>query len=230
MRRATHGDTEIVSQARRGRHPPLHLARGRACARASSPRRWRGSAARPGDRVGTLAWNGYRHLEIYYGTSGSELVCHTINPRLFPEQIAWIANDAEDRVLFFDLDLPAAGREAGAAAADACEHFVLHDRPGAHAGVEHASPDLLCYEDLVDAEDGSYDWPEFDENTASSICYTSGTTGNPKGAVYSHRSTLLHAFGAALPDAMDCRRARRRSCRWCRCSTSTPGACRTRRR
>lgn len=155
-----------------------------------------------GDRVGTLAWNGYRHLELYYGASGSGLVLHTINPRLFPEQIAWIANDAQDQVLCFDLTfLPLI--EKLAPAMTSVRHFVLmSDR--AHMPAQTAIPGLLCYEELVDAEDGAYDWPALDENAASSICYTSGTTGHPKGAVYSHRSTVLHAYGSALPDAMDC--------------------------
>jgi fatty-acyl-CoA synthase len=155
-----------------------------------------------GDRVATLAWNGYRHLEIYYGTSGSQLVCHTINPRLFPEQIAWIATDAGDRVLCLDLTfLPLV--EKLAPHLSGVQHFVLMtDR--AHMPASSAIANLLCYEELVEAEDGRYTWPEFDENTASSICYTSGTTGHPKGAVYSHRSSVLHAYGSALPDAMDC--------------------------
>lgn len=156
-----------------------------------------------GDRVGTLAWNGYRHLELYYGASGSELVCHTINPRLFPEQIAWIVSDAQDKVLCFDLSfLPLV--EKLQPLLGTVQHFVLMtDR--AHMPAETSIPNLLCYEELIAAETGhDYVWPQFDENTASSICYTSGTTGNPKGAVYSHRSTVLHAFGSALPDAMDC--------------------------
>jgi len=154
----------------------------------------------PGDRIGTLAWNGYRHFEIYYGTSGSGLVCHTINPRLFPEQIAWIANDAADRVLCFDLSfVPLV--EKLAPSLTSVQHFVLMtDR--AHMPAQTTIPNLRCYEDLVEAEDGRYAWPEFDENTASSICYTSGTTGHPKGAVYSHRSTLLHSYGLSLPDGM----------------------------
>jgi len=156
----------------------------------------------PGERIGTLAWNGYRHLEIYYASAGSQLVTHTINPRLFPEQIAWIAGDAGDGVLCFDLSfLPLV--EKLAPELKTVRHFVLMtDR--AHMPAASSIPNLLCYEELVEAEDGHFRWPVFDENTACTICYTSGTTGNPKGAVYSHRSTVLHAYGAALPDAMDC--------------------------
>ena len=155
-----------------------------------------------GDRVGTLAWNGYRHFEIYYGVSGSQLVCHTINPRLFPEQIAWITGDAADKVLCFDLTfLPLV--EKLAAHMPTVQHFIaMTDR--AHMPAQTGIPNLLCYEELVEAEDGDYAWPVFDELAASSICYTSGTTGNPKGAVYSHRSTILHAYASAMPDAMDC--------------------------
>jgi fatty-acyl-CoA synthase len=155
-----------------------------------------------GDRVATLAWNGYRHFEIYYGVSGSQLVCHTINPRLFPEQIAWIAADAADKVLCFDLTfLPLV--EKLAAHMPSVQHFIaMTDR--AHMPAQTGIPNLLCYEELIEAEDGDYAWPVFDELSASSICYTSGTTGNPKGAVFSHRSTLLHAFASVMPDAMDC--------------------------
>ena len=196
-----HGETEIVSRRTEG---DVHRTtwsevelRSRKLAQALARR-----GCRPGDRVGTLAWNGYRHLEIYYGTSGSQLVCHTINPRLFPEQIAWIVNDAEDRVLCFDLTfLPLV--EKLAPLLTTVRHFVLM-AGRAHMPAGSSIADLHCYDEMVDVEDGAYAWPDFDERTASSICYTSGTTGNPKGAAYSHRSTVLHAFAAALPDAMDC--------------------------
>jgi acyl-CoA synthetase (AMP-forming)/AMP-acid ligase II len=153
-----------------------------------------------GDRVGTLAWNGYRHMEIYYGVSGSGLVCHTINPRLFPQQVAWIANDAQDKVIFVDINIfPLV--EKLAPSLPHLKHVVLMAGRDSMPR-ETALTNLHCYEDLIAAEDGNYEWPTFDENTAASICYTSGTTGNPKGAIYSHRSTVLHAFAAALPDAM----------------------------
>ena len=193
------GDVEIVSKRVEG---DIHRytwrdaeARSRKLAQAFAR-----LGLQPGDRVGTLAWNGYRHLEIYYGAAGSQLVCHTINPRLFPEQIAWIANDAGDQVLCFDATfLPLV--EKIASQLSTVKHFVLMTDRG-HMPDKTAIPNLRCFDELVDAEIGDYTWPEFDENTASSLCYTSGTTGNPKGAVYSHRSTVLHAYAAALPDAM----------------------------
>ena len=154
-----------------------------------------------GDRVATMAWNGYRHLEAYYGVSGSGAVLHTINPRLHPEQIAYIANHAEDQYLFFDMNfLPVV--EAVAPLAKTIKGYVmLCDR--AHLPAETKIPNLLCYEDLLADSSADYMWPLFDENSASSLCYTSGTTGNPKGALYSHRSTVLHSFASALPDALN---------------------------
>jgi fatty-acyl-CoA synthase len=154
-----------------------------------------------GDRVATLAWNGYRHLEAYYAVSGSGAVLHTINPRLHPDQIAYIVTHAEDKVLFFDLTfLPAI--EAMSAMCKVVQTYVLmcdRDRMPADTKI----PNLLCYEDLIDSHSDDYVWPLFDENSACTLCYTSGTTGNPKGALYSHRSTVLHAYGSALPNALN---------------------------
>ena len=193
------GDTEIVSKRVEG---DLHRytyrdaeLRSRKLAQAIER-----LGCAPGERIGTLAWNGYRHFELYYGSSGSRRVLHTINPRLFPEQIAWIINDAQDRVLCFDLNfLPLI--EKLAPHLPGVRHFVLMTDQ-AHMPASTTIPDLLCYEELVEAENGDWAWPEFDENEAACICYTSGTTGHPKGAVYSHRSTVLHALASALPDAM----------------------------
>ena len=154
----------------------------------------------PGDRVATLAWNGYRHMELYFGVSGMGAVLHTVNPRLFPEQLDYIVNHAEDTVLFFDLSfVPLV--EKLAAAADQRARLRADDRPRAHARV---APSRTCCatRSCSRRSPTAYAWPELDENTASSLCYTSGTTGMPKGVLYSHRSTVLHAFGACTVDSL----------------------------
>jgi len=194
-----HGDGEIVSRRVEG---DLHRYAWRDVARrarqiANGLDSW---GLGFGDRVATLAWNGYRHLELYFGVSGSGRVLHTINPRLHPEQIAWIANHAEDQVLCFDLSfLPLV--QAVHAKCPTVKHWVAlcdADKLPQDSGI----PGLQSYETWLADKPGTYQWPVFDENTASSMCYTSGTTGNPKAALYSHRSTTLHAYAAALPDVM----------------------------
>ncbi|MGV8899350.1 MAG: 3-(methylthio)propionyl-CoA ligase [Burkholderiaceae bacterium] len=154
-----------------------------------------------GDRVASIAWNGYRHLEAYYAVSGSGAVLHTINPRLFPEQIAYMVNHAEDQYVLFDMNfLPII--EAIAPHCSTVKGFVmLCDR--AHMPASSKVGNLLCYEELIAASSDDYAWPLFDENSASSLCYTSGTTGHPKGALYSHRSTLLHSYASAMPDGLN---------------------------
>ena len=148
-----------------------------------------------GDRVATLAWNGYRHFELYYAVSGMGAVIHTINPRLSAEQMLYIVAHAGDSVLALDLTfVPLVERLAGQMP-PGLRYVILTDR--AHMP-DTTLPGALCYEELVEAEDDGFDWPEFDENTAAGLCYTSGTTGNPKGTLYSHRSTVLHAFSCAL--------------------------------
>jgi fatty-acyl-CoA synthase len=152
------------------------------------------------DRVATLAWNGHRHFELYFGVAGSGRVVHTINPRLAPEQIVWIANHAEDRVLCFDMTfLPIV--KAIWSQCTTVKHWVaLCDAAAlpADTGIDG----LVAYEAWIGGESDDYRWPSFDEKSAAALCYTSGTTGNPKGALYSHRSTILHAYGGALPDAL----------------------------
>ncbi len=154
-----------------------------------------------GDRVATLAWNGYRHLELYFGVSGSGRVLHTLNPRLHPDQIVWIANHAADQVLCFDMSfLPIV--QAVHSRCTSIRHYVAlcdANRLPADSGI----PGLQSYETWIAAQPDTYDWPVFDENSASSMCYTSGTTGNPKGALYSHRSNLLHAMASGLPDSLN---------------------------
>ena len=153
-----------------------------------------------GDRVGTLAWNDHRHFELYYALSGSGIVCHTINPRLYPEQVTYIVNHAEDRYLFVDpLVMPLVENLA--------KHFkdvegivVMTDE--AHMP-ETTLPNALCYETLIAGESSAFDWPSFDERTASALCYTSGTTGDPKGVLYDNRSTVLHAYASLAPDVLN---------------------------
>lgn len=194
-----HGDAEVVSRRVEG---DIHrytyrdvAARAKRVANALDALKLQFSG-----RVATLAWNGYRHLELYFGVSGSGRVLHTINPRLHPEQIAWIANHAEDQVLCFDTTfLPIV--QAIHAKCSTVKHWVAMcdaDKLPADTGI----PGLQSYEAWLGAQSEQYAWPEFDENAASSMCYTSGTTGNPKAALYSHRSTILHAYAAALPDVM----------------------------
>jgi acyl-CoA synthetase (AMP-forming)/AMP-acid ligase II len=155
------------------------------------------------DRVATLAWNGYRHYELYFGISGSGRVVHTLNPRLAPDQVVWIANHAEDRVVAFDMSflpiIKAVWRQC-----TTVRHWIAlcdADKLPADSGVDG----LISYEAWIGRESdasSSYQWPVFDEKSAATLCYTSGTTGNPKGALYSHRSTLLHAWAVALPDSL----------------------------
>jgi fatty-acyl-CoA synthase len=154
----------------------------------------------PGDRIASLAWNGYRHMEMYFGVSGAGAVLHTINPRLFPEQIEYIANHAEDQYLFFDVGfLPLI--EKLAPSFKTIKGFVLMtDR--AHMPSNCILTNLICYEELIGAQSSDYEWPTFDENTASTLCYTSGTTGNPKGVLYSHRSSVLHAMLTCSVDGL----------------------------
>ena len=156
---------------------------------------------RQGDRIGTLAWNSYRHLELYYAVPGAGAICHTINPRLFPEQIVHIVNDAEDTYVCFDAQFLPLVEEIGGRCPRVKAWIMMAGREDMPAA---SNVSLLCYEELIGAQDGNYEWPMLDENLASGLCYTSGTTGNPKGVLYSHRSTVLHTYASALPDSLSC--------------------------
>jgi len=194
-----HGDTEIVSRRVEGdihRYTWADVGRrARQVAHALN-----GLKLDFSDRVATLAWNGYRHLELYFGVSGSGRVLHTLNPRLHPDQVVWIANHAEDRVLCFDATFLPLVQAVHARCPTIRQYVMLCDAKALPA--DTGIPNLVAYEDWIGRHPTAYEWPQFDENSASSMCYTSGTTGNPKGALYSHRSTLLHAYAAALPDVM----------------------------
>jgi len=199
-----HGDTEIVSRSVEG---PIH----RTTYAETEARAGRLAKALlelgvgASDRIATLAWNGHRHLELYFGVSGLGAVCHTINPRLFADQLTYIINHAEDRYIFLDPGFVGL-LEGLHARLPAVEGFVI--MTDAEHMPETSLPNVLCYETLIAAQDPGFDWPRLDENLASGLCYTSGTTGNPKGALYSHRSTVLHSFSCCTADhalAASCR-------------------------
>ena len=199
-----HGRGEVVSKlADGGLHRTTYAEVEQRARRLS--RVLQGLGVQPGDRVATLAWNGYRHLELFYAVSGMGAVCHTVNPRLAPDDIAFIMADAADCVLFADADfadlttglLPSVPSLRAVVMLRGPEHLV---EPLCPPGVS-----LHSYEALIAAADEGYAWPGFDENTASALCYTSGTTGRPKGVLYSHRSAVLHAYAANTADAFGLR-------------------------
>ena len=189
-----HGDGMVVSQRVEGdiHRYGYRAARARIAQLAHA---LTGLGVRPGDRIATMAWNGHRHFEVYYAASGIGGVCHTINPRLFPEQLVYIVNHAGDRLLFVDLTfVPLIETLAGRM--PSLEHVVVMT-DAAHMP-DTSLPGALCFEDLIGGQPTAIDWPTLDETAAAGLCYTSGTTGNPKGVLYSNRSTVLHALCVGL--------------------------------
>jgi fatty-acyl-CoA synthase len=196
-----HGDREVVSRSVEG---PIHrtnyreiASRARRVAKALDK-----AGIKLGDRVGTLAWNTWRHIEAWYGIAGIGAVYHTLNPRLFPDQLAYIAGHGEDRALFFDVSFAKLVEQIAPKLPQVTLYIALCDR----ANLPKIDiQNLVAYEDFIAGVDDRFAWKEFDENTACGLCYTSGTTGNPKGVLYSHRSNVLHAFMAGQADAMGLR-------------------------
>ena len=158
--------------------------------------------AEPGDRIGTISWNSFRHLEVYYATSGIGCICHTVNPRLFVGQLTYIINHAEDKFLFVDTSFVTLVEDLKSDLTSVKGVIVMCDQKEMP---ETSFSNVYCYETLIEDQQDYYDWPQFDENTASSLCYTSGTTGNPKGVLYGHRSTVLHSWCASAADGLGIR-------------------------
>jgi len=196
---SNHTETEIVSRTVEGGiHRYTYRDANRRCKRLANALKH--LHVQTGDRIATLAWNGYRHYELYFAISGMGAIVHTVNPRLFPEQIAWIINHAKDGILFFDLTFAPLLEKLSPSLPTIHAYVAMTDR--AHMPVVNI-PNLLCYEDLLNDEADDYVWPQIDDTTPSSLCYTSGTTGNPKGVLYTHRSTIYHCYAGVAPDALN---------------------------
>lgn len=195
-----HPDTPIVSRLPDGRVITTNYRDTEARSKQLAKALLKGGI-KLGDRIGTLAWNTHRHLELYYGVSGIGAICHTVNPRLFLDQIVYICRHAQDTALFFDLSFLEIVEKLVAECPSIKTWVALCEESELPAQAK--VPGLISYERFIGSETADFNWPSFDENTASSLCYTSGTTGNPKGVVYSHRSQILHSYAAAAPDCFN---------------------------
>jgi len=194
-----HGERKVITRSVEG--PIVETTYAQIRARALKvAQRLEKDGIKLGDRVATLAWNTWRHLESWYGILGIGAIYHTVNPRLFADQIVWIVNHAEDRMMFVDLTFVPLLEKIADKLPTIERYVVLTD--GAHMP-QTTLKNAVAYEDWIAEVDGNFTWKQFDENTAAGMCYTSGTTGNPKGVLYSHRSNVLHSMIAALPDGMN---------------------------
>ena len=193
-----HGTQEVVTRSVEGPIHRTNYAEIHARALKVSQRLER-DGIKLGDRVATIAWNTWRHLEVWYGIMGIGAICHTVNPRLFPEQISWIINHAQDRVVMVDITFVPMLEKIAASLPSVERYIVLTDK--AHMP-QTTLKNAVAYEDWIAEADGKFAWKDFDENTAAAMCYTSGTTGDPKGVLYSHRSNVLHALLANSKDAL----------------------------
>jgi acyl-CoA synthetase (AMP-forming)/AMP-acid ligase II len=194
-----HGDTEIVSYTLEEGCLRYDYASAESRARKLA-KAMLSLGVTPGDRVGTLAWNTHRHLELFFAIPGIEGVCHTINPRLFDEQLLYIINHAEDRFIFLDTSFVELAERLAPDLTSVEGWVIMTDE--AHMP-DTSLPNTHCYETLVNQQTDEFSWPQFDEKNASSLCYTSGTTGDPKGVLYANRSTIIHTLAAMQPDVHD---------------------------
>lgn len=195
---AIHGDREFVTRSVEG---PIHRTNYREIRTRALKvaQRLDKDGVKIGDRIATLGWNTWRHLEAWYGIMGIGAICHTVNPRLFPEQIAWIINHAGDRIVMIDLTFVPLLEAIASKLPDVECYIIYTDR--AHMP-DTKLKNAVSYEEWIGSADGDFAWKVFDENTAAAMCYTSGTTGNPKGVLYSHRSNVLHALIANAGDSL----------------------------
>ena len=214
---------EIVTQTDNGLHRYTYREWGKRTAQLANAMKAAGVVS--GDRIATFGWNTYRHLELYFAIPCMGAVLHTLNIRLFAEQLEYIVNNAEDKIIFVDGDLVPVVESLADSFKSVKLYVIMGEAPNATGKLQPA----VDYKSFIASQPETIEWPQLDENAAAAMCYTSGTTGNPKGVIYSHRSSFLHAMTVTLVDTIALSERDGR-CRSCRCSTSTPGACPTRRR
>ena len=199
-----HGDREIISNTvEGGLHRQTYAETMRRATKLAARLKEKGVVE--GDRIGTMAWNTHRHMEVWYAVSGQGAICHTINPRLFPDQIEYIVNHAEDKVLFVDLNIAPLLDDLLPKMPTVKAVIVMTDKEHMPDTSNWNVPGIHCYEEFLEGGASEFEWPSFDEKTCSSLCYTSGTTGEPKGVTYTHRGNLLHAYSGMAGESFNVR-------------------------